>query len=63
MKEIEIIYSLRDIEDDGVAFLFTDLKEVLAEHNEYMETNYRTMEAFNLGEECYEIQKMKIFLN
>ena len=63
MKEIEIIYSLRDIEDDGVAFMFTDLKEVLAEHNEYMETNYRTMEAFNLGEDYFEIEKMKIFLN
>lgn len=63
MKEIEIIYSLRDIEDDGVAFMFTDLKAVLAEHNECMETNYRTMEAFNLNEEYYEIEKMKVFLN
>jgi len=62
MKAIEIIYSFVDIEEAGL-FLFTDLKAMLDDHNDCMETNYRTMEAFNLNEEYYEIKKMKFFLN
>ena len=39
--------------DDSVqpAYLFCDLTAFLDDHNEYMETDYKTIEDFNEGEE------------
>ena len=45
---------------DGVHCTFTDVDEFLADHNEYMDTDYSTIDEFNAGEEYRTIYKTEL---
>merc|ERR1711991_396659 len=51
------VYSEIDDEDATQFLTKSEVMELIDEHNEYFDTNYKTIEDFNRGEEYREIKK------
>lgn len=43
-------YYMYEETDDDCMYFFTDIKEFLTDHNECLETNYKSLREFNEGE-------------
>ena len=46
--------------DDDIMYFFTDIKRFLTDHNECMETDYKAVNEFNMGEPHRIITKINL---